>query len=148
MKNKILRSLLILCVIALGLYFLYFGNTQLAHPKTRAFYAELKDALRQKGYSTNLIVFSTKRFSWHNWLIRGEPKSKHMSGEAMDFMVLDINNDGKADGKDVDLVYAILDNEIMNKKGGIGTYKIHSKTFLYRQMIHIDCREKRGRWTR
>ncbi len=109
----------------------------MAHPKTNAFYAELKDALRRKGYS-----------SWHNWLIGGEPKSKHMSGEAMDFMVLDINKDGSADGKDVDLVYAILDNEIMNKKGGIGTYKIHSKTFLYQQMIHIDCREKRGRWTR
>jgi uncharacterized protein YcbK (DUF882 family) len=119
----------------------------LVHPKTRTFYAELKDALRRKGYSSNLIVFSTKRFSWHNWLIGGEPKSKHMSGEAMDFMVLDINNDGLADRKDVDLVYQILDKEIIKNQGGLGTYK-HSKTFLYQQMIHIDCRGNRGRWTR
>jgi len=35
------------------------------HP-TRDFYLQLKDTLKQRGYSQNLIVISTKRFKCHN----------------------------------------------------------------------------------
>ena len=151
MKKKIFRLLLIIVAIAAGLFFFYFNNTQLVNPKTRAFYNDLKDSLRQKGYSPRLLVISTKRFKWHNDIqvkFSGAAKeSRHLIGDAIDFIVLDINKDGNSNSKDVDIVFAILDKIIIKDKGGIGTYK-GENSFIDRQMIHIDCRGYKARWAR
>ena len=37
--------------------------------------------------------------------------SPHLKGEAIDILVLDVNNDGKLNETDVDLVYKILDEK-------------------------------------
>lgn len=151
MKNKILKTTLIIVAIATAIFFLYCNNTSLINLKTQNFYNDLKVSLKQKGYSTSLIVISTKRVKWHNDLqvkLSGAAKeSKHLAGDAMDFMVLDINYDGKRDSKDVDIVYEILDKEIIKDNGGIGTYKGET-FFIDRQMIHIDCRDSKARWAR
>ncbi|MCX6317993.1 MAG: DUF882 domain-containing protein [Bacteroidetes bacterium] len=151
MKKKILTTLLLAIAIAAGLFFFYFNNLRLVNPKTRECYNALKDSLRSRGYATRLLVISTKRYKWHNDLqvkFSGAAKeSRHLSGDAIDFIVFDINRDGKTNSRDVDIVYNILDKQILKEKGGIGTYKGES-SFINRQMIHIDCRGYKARWAR
>lgn len=136
---------------AAGVFLLYFNNLGLADARTKSFYYDLKDSLRQKGLPANLLVISTKRMAWHNKLqekFSGAAKnSRHLTGDAIDFLVFDVNRDGSANSKDVDLVYDILDKQIIKEKGGIGTYK-NEQSFINRQMIHIDCRGYRARWAR
>jgi uncharacterized protein YcbK (DUF882 family) len=147
----IIRIFVFLFVVTILLFFLYFNNLSLANKQTVSFYKELKTVLKKKGYKPSLLVISTKRFSFHNKVqvkySGAATKSRHLTGDAIDFLVLDINQDGKRNGKDVDIVYKILDEEIMNRTGGIGTYK-NEKSFINRQMVHIDCREERSRWAR
>jgi uncharacterized protein YcbK (DUF882 family) len=134
-----------------GVFFFYFNNTRLINPQTKAFYKALNDTLRKRGLPTNLLVISTKRYKWHNDIqvkISGAAKdSRHLAGDAIDFIVFDINDDGNSDGKDVDIVFNILDKEIIKNRGGIGTYK-NENLFIDKQMIHIDCRVNKVRWAR
>ncbi|MEQ1677606.1 MAG: hypothetical protein ABL876_12935 [Chitinophagaceae bacterium] len=111
----------------------------------------MKTALREKGFRPRLLVISTRRIPLHN-KIQGSlsgaaTKSRHLKGEAIDFLVFDVNRDGKSNTTDVDIVSRILEEEILKDKGGIGTYKNES-SFIDRQMIHIDCRESESRWNR
>lgn len=147
--RKLFKFLLAVIVIFLLLFIFYFNNTSLVDPKTAAFYAQLKDTLKAKGYNAKLLVVSTKRVRFHNYLLvkfsRAAPKSKHLDGDALDMIVFDVNNDGSSNSKDVDLVYSILDSKIVGNKGGIGTYK-NENSFFVRQIIRIDCRGYRARW--
>ena len=151
MKRKIFKFFIAFLLIAAGLFFFYFNNTRLVNAKTRTFYTELKDSLKQKGLSAKLLVISTKRVKWHNDIqvkLSGAAKdSRHLIGDAIDFIVFDINDDGQSNSKDVDIIFDILDKEIIKDKGGIGTYK-NEKSFIDRQMIHIDCRGYKARWAR
>jgi uncharacterized protein YcbK (DUF882 family) len=155
MNYNIIRvvSFIVLVVVMLfcSLFICYLNNTKLVNPKTLSFYNELKYELKQNGFSNNLIVISTKRFKWHNYIqvkFNGAAtKSRHLVGEAIDFVIFDINRDGISDGKDVDIVCNLLDKEIIKDEGGIGTYK-GENNFFNRQMIHIDCRGYRARWNR
>lgn len=150
-KRRIIKIALIILSIVLGLFFFYFNNTRLVDKKTRNFYSKLKNALVQKGFSSSLLVISTKRAKWHNAILvklSGAAKdSRHLKDDAIDFIVFDVNNDGKSDGLDVDIVFEILDKDIIKGSGGIGTYK-NEKSFVDRQMIHIDCRGYKARWAR
>ena len=74
-------------------------------------------------------------------------ESRHLIGDAIDFIVFDINGDGSSNSNDVDIVYDILNKQIIKDKGGIGTYK-NEKSFINKQMIHIDCRGYWARWAR
>lgn len=51
-------------------------------------------------------MISNKRAKWHNYIqvkFSGAAKeSRHLAEDAIDFIVFDINDDGKSDGKDVD----------------------------------------------
>lgn len=147
--KRILKILTVLFLLSIGIFFLYFNNTNLTNQRTVHFYDQLKDTLKVRGYKAKLLVISTKRFKWHNSiqvkLSGAASKSKHLTGDALDFVVFDINSDGASDAKDVDLVYNILDKEIVTNKGGIGTYKTES-SFIHKQMIHIDCRGRAARW--
>ena len=146
----ILRIILFLFVIVILVFLFYCNNLALANEKTVAYYKDLKKALKDQGYKPRLLVISTKRLGFHNRiqvkLSGAASKSKHLGGDAIDFIVLDINDDGKRNARDVDIVTGILEKEIMNNKGGIGTYK-NERSFIHRQMVHIDCRIKKGRWT-
>ncbi|MBL7748047.1 MAG: DUF882 domain-containing protein [Chitinophagaceae bacterium] len=145
---RIILSLIILSVLV---FFLYCNNLSLADKQTVTYYKTLKKALKQKGYRPRLLVISTRRLPFHNNIqvnmSGAAPKSRHLSGEAIDFLVLDVNRDGKATAADVDIVVKILEEEIMKGNGGIGTYKQES-SFINRQMVHIDCRKGKGRWER
>ena len=147
----IFRIIFCSSLIFILIFLLYCNNLSLANKKAIAYYKELKTALKDHGYESNLLVISTKRFSFHNVIqvkySGAASKSRHLRGDAIDFLVLDVNDDGKRNSKDVDIVTGILEKEIMKDKGGIGTYK-NERSFIDRQMIHIDCRDKKGRWSR
>lgn len=151
MIKKIVTFLLYIIIICIAVFFLYCNNIKLADTTTAAFYNELKDTLTKRGLSTNLLLISTKRFKRHNYFqVRfsgAAENSRHINGGAIDFIVFDINGDNSSNSKDVDVVYDILDNQIIKQKGGIGTYK-KEKFFINKQMIHIDSRGYRARWTR
>lgn len=137
--------------MSLALFFFYCNNTKLVDPKIRAFYNDLKDSLKSNGYSVRLVVISTKRAKWHNDIqvtFSGAAKdSRHLHGDAIDFLVFDLNGDGKSNNIDVDIAFNILDKFIVKDKGGVGTYK-GENSFVNRQMIHIDCRGYKSRWAR
>jgi len=144
-----LKIIAAIILVVLAVFFLYCNNTALANNKTVAFYNQLKDTLQKRGYKTKLLVISTKRFGWHNYIqtkfTHAAKKSKHLTGDAIDFLVFDIDSDGKSDSTDVNIVTAILDKSIVKNLGGLGTYKT-DKGFLNQQMVHIDCRGNKARW--
>lgn len=134
----------------MAVFLAYFNNTRLVNPITVAYYTELKETMKREGYKDRMIVVCTKRSAWVNFILnkisQAELNSRHLKGEAIDILVGDINSDGKINGKDVDIVFQILDNEIIKGQGGIGTYK--NKNILLKQMVHFDCRGYKARWHR
>jgi len=112
-------------------------------------YQELKTEVRKQGYQTRFFVISGRRYALDNWLLNkfggASSKSKHLKGQAIDIIVLDVNDDGNINSTDVDIVYKILDKIIILNKGGLGIYK-KQKGFFNRQMIHFDCRGTNARW--
>jgi uncharacterized protein YcbK (DUF882 family) len=149
MKKKIIKGLLLLLLVSVAIFFFYCNNIQLANPQLRQWYAQLKQSLRQKGYEPKLLMISTQRFKWHNAIqvkfSGAATNSRYLHGDAIDFLVWDVNGDGQSDSKDVAIVVGILDKEIVQNKGGIGTY-ITEGSFINRQMVHIDGRGYRARW--
>lgn len=149
--KRMARFILVLLLVSLLIFFGYCNRLALANPKTAAWYNQLKKSLTDNGYRPRLLVISTRRFRWHNQLqvlfSGAAPNSRHLDGDAIDFLVFDVNRDGIADGRDVDIVTGLLKHRIMKNRGGIGTYK-KERGFINRQMVHIDCREKPGRWAR
>ncbi|MFM7671390.1 MAG: hypothetical protein ACKO6Q_02215 [Bacteroidota bacterium] len=149
MLRKILLVTISILIFPLLLFFLYFNNVKLASPITANYYRSLQETLRSRGYSPNLLVICTKRHVWVNKLLvrlnGAASDSRHLNGEAIDFVVFDVNGDGRSNSNDVDIVYRILDREIIADKGGIGTYK-QKRGFFNKQMIHIDCRGSGKRW--
>jgi uncharacterized protein YcbK (DUF882 family) len=148
--NPIFRTLIFIFLLSVLIFFLYCNNLSLANKETVSYYHKLRKALKEEGYKPRLLVVSTKRFSFHNNLLvkfsGAATKSRHLQGDAIDFVVFDINNDGNWNSKDVDIVRSILVNDIMKDKGGVGTYK-NDRSLIYRQMVHIDCRKGKTRWS-
>lgn len=115
----------------------------------KQYYQELKVELKKRKLKTRFFVISGRRFPPDNWLLNkfggASSKSRHLKAEAIDIIILDVNDDGIINTTDVDLVYNILDKIIVANKGGVGTYK-KASGFFSRQMIHFDCRGKKARW--
>ena len=135
----------------IGLIWGYTNSLIGVKPQVKAYLNLLDKELEKEGYSPHYFIISGKRWALDNYLLNkfggAAKESRHLKGEAIDLIILDINEDGRRDGKDVDLVYKILDQKIIKNKGGLGSYKGQTG-FLNRQMIHFDCRGKRARWKR
>ncbi len=148
--RAVLLTLMFFLIVLLSSFFLYFNNLNRVDSLAVSYYESLKKSLESKGYSSKLLVISTKRNKYHNQLLTyfgAAKKSQHLHGKAIDFIVFDVNNDGESNETDVDIVFKLLDEEIIKDKGGIGTYKGES-SFINRQMIHIDSRGHKARWHR
>ena len=151
--KKIIRfflySLLLLVLASASFFFFYANSLRGVNPKTVAFYDQMKVELKRQGHRPAVVVISGHRAGWHNRLLTAygaARKSQHLEGNAVDFMVMDVNGDGDWDRKDVAIVTKILE-KIIGNKGGIGTYS-SEEWFWNRQMVHIDCRGKKARWNR
>ena len=153
MKKKKRRWLIILTLLGvlLGGVWLYTSSLIGVNPKSITYLNKLRTELVRQGHTPRYFIISGKRAKWHNnFLTRfggAASQSRHLKGEAIDIIVLDVNSDGQADAKDVDIVYDILNTKIIKSAGGIGTYK-NEPGFFNRQMVHFDCRGRRARWHR
>lgn len=152
--RKLGRILLVLfgSLLLLGVvYFIYMQGLFGVHPTTIEYNAKLKKELIAKNYEPNYFILSTNRPKWFNHILvkfgGAASKSQHIQYKAIDIIVLDVNNDGKKNAKDVNIVYEILDRKVIRSKGGIGTYKKESG-FFNRQMVHFDSRGHSARWHR
>ena len=149
--KRLFQILFSIFLVAILVFLFYCNNLAFVDKETVSYYKELKKALMDKGYEPRLLVISTKRFPFHHNIqvkyAGAASNSRHLKGDAIDFLVFDINNDGKRNSADVNIVTEILEKEVMKEKGGIGTYK-NERSFIDRQMIHIDCRKEKGRWLR
>lgn len=150
MKKALINLSLVLGVLLLITWF-YTSSLIGVSTITKGYYAELKKELKASGFRPRLLTISGRRWKLDNWFLatfgNAASQSHHKKGEAIDVVVLDVNDDGKADAKDVDIVYGILDKQIIRNKGGIGTYK-GENGFFSKQMVHFDCRGRRARWHR
>ncbi len=146
---RLLRSSISIVFFLILLYWLHAFLLIGVKKQSKIFYQQLKEELQKGNYSSNLFIISAKRYGWDNGFLSeygGAVKnSKHLSGEAIDIIVLDINQDGESNEKDVDIVFKILNERIVKNAGGVGTYK-KSDGFLNRQMVHFDCRGYWARW--
>lgn len=101
---------------------------------------DLEATLRKRGYnSTALRIVSAYRSPYHNDLVGGARNSMHLYGKAFDLRVGDIDHSGRADHHDKNIVYNILDRELIRDEGGIGLYP---RTMI----LHMDVRGRGDRW--
>lgn len=148
---KWLKGFLALVAMILLVYILHTILMIGVEKEVKAYLYQLENALEKDAYHASYFVFSARRFKWQNdFLVAfggAASKSKHLTGQALDIIVFDVNNDGESDSKDVDIVYYYLNEKIIKNKGGIGTYK-KEEGFFNRQMVHFDSRGRRARWHR
>ncbi len=101
---------------------------------------ELRQWLDQQGYDAQtLSVRSAYRSPSINWTKGGATLSRHMSGDALDLEIGDINRDGTYSPEDKEIVERICDVRFIGNKGGIGRYPGS-------RVLHIDLRGHRARW--
>jgi len=148
---KFLKRFLIAFVLLIGIGWLYANSLIGVNTIPKDYLKKLKIELKTAGLKPNIFVISGRRWKLDNFILTkiggAASKSQHLKGNAIDIIVLDVNRDNSINGKDVDLVYNILNKIIVANKGGIGTYKKESG-FFSRQMIHFDARGRKARWHR
>lgn len=148
---KTLKKTSLILILLIGLLWLYANSLLGVSDVSKNYLKELKIELKKQGLQPNLFVISGRRWQFDNYILRklgtAARNSQHLKGNAIDIIILDVNNDNSINSKDVDLVYNILNKKIIVEKGGIGTYKKESG-FFSQQMIHFDCRGKKARWHR
>ncbi len=146
-----LSRLIFLLTLLIAATLLYTSSLIGVDKETINAYRSLKAELTDLGYKPRMFVISGRRYQLDNKILAtfggASRKSRHMRGQAIDVVVLDINQDGVADRKDVEIVYGILDRKIIGNSGGVGTYKNESD-FFSRQMVHFDLRGHHARWHR
>ena len=98
---------------------------------------DIQDELEQAGLDRDGIrIISGHRTPGHNSNVGGKKESRHLTGDALDLMIGDINRDGKEDRQDKKIIIPIL-NRLVGKNGGLG---------VYARSVHIDVRGYRARW--
>lgn len=119
-------------------------------PPTREKLKALKQNLKLKGFQAQMVIpLHGKRSKIENrlasYFFGASPKSQHLHGQAIDLLILDVNNDGKSDQTDVQIVRRILDLVIVNNHGGLG-HCLDVNHPWSDQIIHFDNRGYRARW--
>jgi len=101
---------------------------------------ELRMALKEEGWNENgFHVNYGYRHPALNAAVGGAPVSRHISGDALDIVVDDINKDGKRNAADKEILLTLCEKRLIAGQGGIGRYPGS-------QVVHIDLRGKRARW--
>lgn len=101
---------------------------------------ELREILAKNGYAKKgFEIRHGYRTPKHNELVGGASKSRHIVGEAVDMVILDVNKDGKYSDEDKQVILDLLEQRIIKNQGGIGKYP-GTRT------VHMDVRGYRARW--
>ena len=126
------------------------GFGQKLNPKVIKKDSLLKVKLKAKGLDIDYTRISGKRSKWLNEILPLSAKnSTHISGQAIDILVGDINKDGSKNEQDVKLVISCLEEierENPTLVGGLGTYLTKDK--VSRRMVHFDVRGTKARWNK
>jgi hypothetical protein len=135
-KSLILFISFILLLLAAVLYFTRLPGGEKIRLKRDLISAKFEE----KGFRGGYIIISEKRHKWYNKLLANSiDKSSHLKGMAMDFWVMDLNDDGKWDKQDIDFMVAVIgqvEDEHPELAGWIGTYP--DKGLLASRMVHTD----------
>ena len=139
--KKILLIVSAICILIITVYSQVFQktkNTTLMQKKEL-----IKQELIKQGYSYNsVIIISEKRSKFYNSILSNSAKhSPHLKGHAVDYWVMDLNNDGTWDNKDIYLMQKIILKVEKNNPsivGGTGLYL--NRGFLSSRMVHTDIR--------
>jgi hypothetical protein len=112
--KKTLSRLLWILIFFSGIVWFYTNSLIGVEPQVKAYYVDLKAALKRQGYKARLIAVSGRRLEWDNYLLSefgGAAKnSKHKSGFAIDVIVLDVNDDGAINSTDVNIVHGSVES--------------------------------------
>ena len=101
---------------------------------------ELQNLLVKKGYNeTGFEIVNGYRHPAYNSKVGGASMSRHLQGQALDISIEDINDDGRVNQKDKQIVLDLLEKEIIKDKGGIGRYP-------GTMSVHFDVRGYKARW--
>jgi hypothetical protein len=104
--------------------------------------AGIRQELINDGYRPKWFIISQKRYSFFNNLLLNSVKngnSKHLVGKAIDIFVLDVNNDGKFNKTDYELIKkASLKYELKNPESKGAMINYFGKGFLSQHMVHIE----------
>lgn len=139
MIKKLLIS--IVAVLLIMAVTIYFGNFQKGTKNLQKKKELIALKLTHKGYS-GYIIISEKRIKWFNDLLANSiSNSFHLKGKAVDYWIMDLNNDGNWDKQDVDLmVKTIKEVEAENPEisGWTATYFNSGK--LTKRMVHTGVK--------
>jgi len=101
---------------------------------------ELQILLASKGYNKKgFSITNGYRHPKENERVGGAKLSRHISGEAIDIWINDIDKSGKFEKKDKEIVLDLLEKEVIKSEGGIGKYP-------GTRSVHFDVRGYRARW--
>lgn len=145
MKKKLILTIsILLLLIALTFYLTHLPGNDKIQLKKKLISIKLKE----KGVNGGYIIISEKRHKWYNNILsNSRDNSFHLKGMAVDFWLMDLNNDGNWNKKDVDLMINII-NEVEKEHpelaGGTGTY-LNSRALTSR-MVHTDVRGIKKSW--
>lgn len=150
MKKDMKKILIIACSICLICFGIYSQIIQHSDNLTLQKKKELiKKEIINQGYSYNdVIIISEKRSKFLNsLLINSAPNSTHLRGLAVDYWVMDLNQDGKWNSEDVYLLKNIIlkvENNNEDVIGGLGLY--FKSGMLSSRMVHTDVRGYAKEW--
>lgn len=114
------------------------GAGALVHQKVN----EIKTELIREGYRPRWIIISQKRYEIYNQLLKNSVKngkSRHLAGKAIDLFIIDIDNDGKYDKEDFNLIKnaeARCEKAHPETKGSV--YHYFGKGRLSNHMVHVE----------
>ena len=100
---------------------------------------QLQSELKKRGYVPDFKLVNGHRHPQDNIRVGGASQSRHITGQAVDISIGDVNNDGKRTQADKDIILDLLENYIIGNEGGIGRYPNSMS-------VHYDVRGHRARW--
>lgn len=134
--KRILVSLLLVSSVSIAIS-CQFG----ANPKVKRKVELIKRSLEKHGYAPNWIVVSEKRSKFINSLLpNSAKKSHHLTGDAIDVFVFDVDGDGHFNKADLNLVKKhnrLVERAHPELRGAFGTY---TNTLTSSRTIHFDTR--------
>jgi hypothetical protein len=148
-KGYIILIVFLILLISAKFFFIRRANDDV-HLKVDL----IKKELKTMGYRPVWFMISGKRDTFltdisYNNVKTKKGKSYHLTGQAIDVEVLDIDGDWDFDEKDIVLIEkanAIVEQNNPNLIGALGTYRGPDSDWLEWRQVHFDTRGTKKRY--
>jgi hypothetical protein len=135
---KLLLKTALILLLLLVVYLTFFTQ---ANAKVTAKIALIEAAMKKEGYRPVWINICGTRSRWYNAILPNAIRqSPHLTGDAIDMYVFDVDGDYRFTLRDVEILRKYnqqVERAHPEMTGAFGTYL--SKTFA-RRMVHFDSR--------